>query len=262
MTRGRVIGSVRTPRRFAVGLALLAVASSLAGCFGGDDPESRIATPTEVTVYPPVPTLPARDLPQFNVSDPGLSHTAPWREGDAWEWESNESARQYRSLHVVDEQRVGNRSLFLVEETIGRVGQHARARVQQWVDGGSWSILNSTDETGSTIYFEPPRPLRFFRNATFAYNETGTDLLTGDLLHNEWFVFSFLEANWTVVRLSWGQVATARVVHETFRSDGARSLVTWFVAPDYGQPVRYEVDDVAWFMTGVREGARQLGALR
>lgn len=239
---------------------VLATLPLLAGCFGAQ-PEAGLAKPTDVTVYPPTPAKPTRELPQFNTSDPGLVHTMPWNVGDGWDWESNGTTREYRTIRVLDAVSDGGRTLYRIEETYGKSGNPPNARSTQWVDGDRWMMLNSTDLSGSTFHYIPGKPLRFYQNATFAFNETGYDGLTGRIYDRGWFTYSFLEAKWVITRLHWGQLPTAVVVHETFDSNGGRVLLRQYVSPDHANPVRYVVDDVAWTMVAAHEGGRQLGVL-
>lgn len=248
-------------RALPVALALLFAVPQLAGCFD-EEPDPALGKPTSFPMMPPVPPTPTRQAREFNATDPGYRVTTPWHVGDGWDWESNGTPREYRTVRVVEQGQVGEFTVFRIQETTGRVGSPSSARTTQWVDGTLWRLVNLTDSSGSTFYYDPPKELRFYRNATFAFNESGLDRLSGNVIRNEWFTASFVEPRWEVVRLPWGQVAAFRVAHESFTADTVQPLLTQWVSPDYGNPLQYRVGNVLWTMVAAREGGRQLGVLQ
>lgn len=232
------------------------------GCFG-DSTEAGLAVPTWTTVYPPVPKPEDAPRIKYNSSDPGYNITLPWHVGDGWDWESNGTPRQFRTLRVLEAYESPNGSVvYRVEETFGAVGNRASARLTQYVDGTRWELLNATADTGTTTDFSPAKPVRFYRNATFSYNETVDDKILKVRTERSWFTYSFVEPDWSIVRLSWGQVGAFRVVHDSFSDNGAQSRVTFWVSPEHANPVRYHAGDTAWVLVAAREEGRQFGVLQ
>lgn len=246
----------------ALPLALGLLLVPLSGCFDADPP-ATVGQPTSLPAFAPVPVAPTRDARSFNASDPGYRIATAWSVGDGWDWESNETPyRQYRTMRVLERQTVGDHVMYRVEETYGRTGSRASGRNVEWIDGTTWALVNVTDSVGSSFTYDPPKPLRFYRNATFAYNESGVDRLSGQRVHNSWFVASFVEPEWEVVRLGWGQVAAFRVAQESFAANLTAPLLTQWVSPDYANPIRYSSGDVMWTLVAANEGGRQFGALQ
>lgn len=242
-------------------LATLTLTPALAGCFGDEPPTSQLAKPTIITVMPPTPPTTAREQATFNSSDPGLAVTTPWHVGDGWDYESNGTDPRYHTIRVVEERALADRMLYRIEETEGRIGSRVSARTTSWVDGAIWGVVNTTDSSGTIISYDPPRPLRFYRNATFEYNASGFDTFTGNFAVQRWFFYGFLEGRATIVSLNWGQHEAFKVVHEGF--DGtATTLNTYWVSPDYANPLRYATAERTWTLVAVDEGGRRFGALQ
>lgn len=243
-------------------LLLLALALLLGGCFGGDAP--RVAQPTDEPWVPPVfatPT-PTATPRTYDASDPGLNVTDAWHVGDGWDYESNGTPRRYRTERVVEELAAEDgRPVYKLQVTQGKVGASPDARDTWLVDGEDWTLTASIDQLGRTHEFQPPKPLRFVRNATFAYNESYVSL-SGERSTLQYRVSSFLEPEWDVVRLPWGNEAAARTTHFLFSPDGGSTVVRTWWAKEYGNPVKTEVDDVGWTLRAADVGGRRFNVLQ
>jgi hypothetical protein len=243
-------------------LVLLVVSPLLAGCFD-NELAPGLARPTSSPVLPPVPvpTPPAAKL--FDPADPGFAMNATWSVGDGWDYESNGSNGQFRAVRVLEARAVGNRTLYLTEESFGRIGGRAAGKNLNWIDGNSWSLLNVTDGSGTRLHYDPPKPLRFFRNMTFAYNETGVDRFTGGLIHNTHFTFSFLESHREVRRAPCGNVAAVRILHDTYVNAAREPLsTTYWVHEDYANPIHYDIEGEGWALVASRVQGRECGVLQ
>lgn len=250
-------------RAAAPAALLAALAVALAGC--ADGPAEGLARPTAATILPSIPT--AADGPQgprvYDDADPGYRVETPWRVGDGWDYESNATRAEVRTLRVAEAREAGNRTLFRLDETIGRIGNPAESRLTRWVDSADWTLLEIDDQVGTRTVFEPGQPLRFYRNATFSYNATSRDAFTGEVRTTPYRVASYVEPAWEGVRLPWGFVGAVHVVYDVF-ADGARTPAkadVW-VKTDYGQPARYASGGVGWTLVALKEGDRTLGSLQ
>ena len=232
-------------RRRALGLLALLLLPGLAGCFGDDGNGARLAVPTNVTAGPTQPTLPTNEVVVLDFKDPGYAMNATWQVGDGWDWESNES--RYRTMRVLEAKAVGNRTHYLVEETSGRIGNPPNARQRAWVEGGTWLRLNLTDVAGWLTVYTPGLPHRYTRNGTYNYTETVYDNLGRRVENHTVYANVAYVNNGVVIRVPWGNVATAKFDHRTVVVDNAdksqtRTLVTRWMSRDLANDVQVTYD--------------------
>lgn len=227
-------------RLTAATLVTLLLAPALVGCF--DREGEPLAQPTNKPPSPPssrpTPTTPTTT---FNLTDPGYAMTGAWRIGDGWDWESNLS--HYRRVRVIDQRLVGGATFYYLEEKTGDVGEPAKKVTTMWVEGATWSLLNATDDTRGVDRYHPGLPLRFFRNATLAYNHTRTEG-SGRVSANETAIVQVrLFGPHQSILLSWGYVEARKVEEsKTIRGGSAPAQITkrW-VHADYLNDVQYEL---------------------
>lgn len=239
--------------------ALLAVLllPGLAGCF--DDEEGpRLARPTNVTAGPTVPPPLTDEFIQLDFTDPGYPMTTAWHVGDGWDWESNHS--RFRTLRVLEAKAVGNKTHYLVEETSGRVGNPPNARQRAWIEGGTWLRLNLTDTQGWLTTYKPGVPLRYTRNGTYNYTQQLYDDV-GRKVENASVYANVAYVNNVVLRVPWGNVATAKFDHRTVIVDKdkaqSRTIVTRWVSRDLANDVQFTYDrDETFTLTAAKVGDR------
>lgn len=249
----------------AVLLVLLFAGLGLAGCFDGGGGKPRLAVPTNVTAGPTVPVTPSNPVIRLNFSDPGYRMNGTWRVGDGWDWESDLGS--YRTSRVLEARQVGNATHFLVEETQGKVGNPPNARGRMWVNGSSWLRLNATDVQGGLTAFSPGVPLRFTYNGSYNYTHQRRDP-AGRLVENATVYANVAYVNnGVVVRLPWGNVATAKLEHRIVSVDASkaqnRTQITRWVSRDYQNEVQYQIDlGETYTLAAAKVGDRVYRALR
>jgi len=246
--------------RAAPALALLLLLP-LAGCLTGDDGDGegpRLAQPTDAPAEVPRrvanDTRPDPARPDFD--DPGFVLNAPWRPGDAWDWES---AERWRSLRVLEERTVDGRAYLRVLQANSTLRPGLVTKLEWWVDARTYAKVNQTNVVNARdATFTPPAPgLRAFQNASLAYNETG-EPRNATVRTNVWY--SGVERTQSV----WGTVETGHVEHRIVRTghDPARVLLVRHVSRLYGNDVAYEENDERFRLVAVRFGGMERGVLR
>jgi hypothetical protein len=244
------------------------IVPALAGCLGSDTPAAdatngpRLAQPTTKT--PEVPAFANRTLPNEtpDFSDVGYILTPNWAVGDEWDYVSNQS--NYRNVKVVREERVGEKRYLVVEEEGSRLGNAPRWRGVWYLDPTTNLRLNFTFTTGFDSYvYGPGKPDDFyFKNGTFAYNETkfqhGTEVLKLVIRANSFF------AGYETVPLMWGKTTVGRVEHRVLKTDAEgnsfRELYVHFPVRDYGADAQYQLpSEELWRVIYVKHGDVELG---
>jgi hypothetical protein len=249
----------------ALAPVLLFAGIALAGCFDGDEDKPRLAVPTDVPAGPTVPATPSNPVIRLNFSDPGYRMNGTWRVGDGWDWESDQG--RFRTSRVVEARQVGNATHFLVEETLGKVGSAPNARSRTWVDGSTWMRVNATDIQGGFTTFSPGVPLRFTYNGSYNYTEQRHDNLGRRTENATLYANVAYVNNAVVVRLPWGNVATAKLEHRIVAVDESkaqtRTQITRWVARDYQNEVQYQLDlGETYTLTAAKVGDRLYRELR
>lgn len=253
-------------RRRAWTLALVLLLPLAAGCFE-DDEGPRLAVPTDRPAGPTVPATPtAVTRVDLNFSDPGYPMPAAWRVGDGWDWTSDKG--RFRTMRIVEERPGADRSVFLVEETFGVEGNPPNARTRSWVENGTWLRLNATDVQGWQTVYKPGVPLRYTRNGTYNYTEDTFDQRGRKVENLSVFANVAYTNNGVVIRLPWGNVATAKFEHRTvtLKPDRSQSRlqVTHWVERDLANDVRYQFVETGetYTLVAAKVGGRTFRDLR
>lgn len=238
-----VEGNVRPARLLLLVTLLLPVA----GCFG-DAPAAdapRLAQPTDTPAFPPSPTPVAPTPAAFDPNDPGYVITSTWQVGDGWDYVSNSTpANRYRYVRVVEERVEDDRRFLRIDEAGGKVGNPPHSHTSYWIDATDFGRLNSTDTLGGTSVFSPPQPLRFFRNGSYAYNETGY-YPDGRLEFTRQILANSVYRGIEPVRTGWGTIEAAKVEHRVLIRGGSetiRTLITYRVSDEAAAPVLIDYD--------------------
>lgn len=225
-------------------LLLLALLAPLAGCAEDDWAQGhRLAEPTEAPAFPPSPTPPS---PQpVDLRDPGYEMASTWRVGDGWDYVSNSTPGQhFRNLRVVEERVQDGRRLVRVDESYGTLGNRASSRSSYWVDTTNFTRLNTTDMLGGLSVHEPPAPLRYFRNGSYAYNTTDYTS-DGRVAGQSRVVANSVYRGEEPVPMTWGNILAGKVEHRIVAVTAAgneRTLVTYWVWDEAAAPVAIDYD--------------------
>lgn len=254
-------GSVR-----ALLLLVLLALPALAGCFGDDETDGvRLARPTNVTAGPKIPPILSNPVIVLDYDDPGYRMASNWSPGDGWDWESNLS--RYRTMRVLEAVPADGRTLYLVEETFGHVGNPPNARQRSWVDGGAWTRTNLTDSQRFTTLFTPGEPLRYAKNGSYNYTERTYDP-AGRMTENRTVYTNVAYVNnGVIIKLPWGNVATAKFDDRTLTVDPVngrnRHLVTRWINDDLANLVQWQLNyGEAYTLTAAKVGGRTFRDLR
>lgn len=251
------------PLRASLLLVLLA-SGAFAGCFD-DEPDRPLAQPTDEP--PQVPTRPSPRAPTiaYNFSDPGYRVDAPWRVGDGWDYESNES--RFRRVRVVDSRLASGTTFYVLEEKTGEIGLPPSRTTLSWVEGRQWLLLNASDVAGEDRY-QPGLPLRYFRNGSFAFNHTRVETSGRVSLNESIAVQSRLAAQHTTILIpAWGYVEAKRIdqIATVRGSAGDRTQATTvhWVHRDYANDVQYQLPSGETYkLTAVKVGDFRRGTLQ
>ena len=241
---------------------LLALTLVAAGCAGGDAEEDRLASPTDLPPSVPAPPRASTPGPHVDLDDPGYRMVGAWRVGDAWDYESD--AGRVVRLRVVDERTVGGGAKhFLLEERRGALGSASLAVERSWVDGEAWTRVNTTLPSGAEQRYQPGEPLREFRNATYAYDETSLDPAGRETGHHTITTTARLRPAHQTLFLPWGQYVEARVVEQSTRHSATEAIVnsTRWVHVDYLNDVQFQEEGETFKLTAVRAGEFRRGTL-
>lgn len=258
--QGKVHRRGRVGERVRVGvLAVLVLLLPVAGCFTTEPEDGpRLAQPTDKPADVPRPTssVTVADPLKPNYTDEGFVFTQPWRQGDAWDWESS---THWRSLRVVGSSALSGRTLLRIVQANGSFGPGPVTRVEWWVDAGEWTKVNQTSlENGRNLTFEPRAPgLRAFRNASIAYNETGLPK-NATVRANVWYKGT------EKVQSVWGQVTTGHVEYFMVRSGHEPGLIhlVRHVSREAGNDIAFEENDEKYRLVAFRFGGNERGVLR
>lgn len=169
-------------------IVTLLLAPALAGCLAQEDDPSRrffIGKPPEGDFAAPPPpkppeenvTGPAGGIPDDPSPDPRLNLSAPWKRGDKWYYESNQS--RFMRQTVLGVRVIGGTPYYLLRTETGLIGYAPTTTTVSRVTL-DFRTVNSTLNDGFTE-FDPPHPgIRFLpRWGTFEYNDSGYQRLAG-----------------------------------------------------------------------------------
>lgn len=245
--------------RPAILIVTLLFASPLTGCLGEEESGPRLATPTDKPPTVPdrtPPPPPKRGIEDPDFTDPGFRFNATWREGDGWDWDSNDS--RWRSVRVVEVANVSNRTLVRVDQVDGEYRGAAPIRSMMWFDASDWTRINSSAAGKVTTFTPPPADARLYRNATMFWNQTLEGARTAVAV-NSWY------SGFDSVGLPWGTFRVGHVEHRVTAvgPEGAsRALIVREPSNVIGNDARFSVNGEVYLITGAKFGNLTLGSLR
>lgn len=246
-------------------LLVLLLAPAWTGCLGGPEEEQRLAQPTSSPIVVPRSPPPRQPTVTYNFTDPGYRMTAPWRAGDGWDYESNQS--HVRHMRVLDSRLVNGSTWYIVEERSGKTGMPTERTVISWVNGRDYSQVNATDDTGGKDSYQPGIQLRFFKNGSYGYNHTRVEGSGRKSVDEQVGVQSRLHGQHSSLLFPWGYVEAKRVEQTTIARAGAganrtESVTTHWVHKDYLHDVQYQLPSGETFkLTAVKAGDFRRGTL-
>lgn len=246
-------------------LVILLLAPPLAsGCFEDDWAEGEaLAQPTAKPASVPRPP-PSPRQPVFNTSDPGYRVDAPWRVGDGWDYESNQS--HVRRVRVIDQRLINGTSKYLLETKQLTSEGKLDSTTRSWVEARTFLLLNETVEGGATDVYAPGHPLRYWRNGTASYSHERIGPAGQVLGSDDVTLFSRLFPTHQTLTFSWGYVEAKRVEHllSIRESDGDRSqiTITHWVHKDYLNAVQFQLANGELYkITAAKAGEFRRGQL-
>lgn len=261
MRRG--VSSPTAVRVAALVLILLAPATA-SGCLGDGAGESeRLAQPTDAPIVVPRAT-PAPRQPVFNTSDPGYRVDAPWRVGDGWDYESNQS--NVRRMRVIDQRLTNGTTKYLLETKQLSAAGVLESTTRAWIEQRTWLLLNETIVGATVDTYTPGHPVRFWRNGTATYEHERFTSAGTSLGKDSVTLFARLFPVHQTLQFSWGYVEAKRVEHllSIREADGDRSQITivHWVHKDYLNDVQFQLPNGELYkLTAAKAGDFRRGQL-
>lgn len=245
-------------------LLLVLVATPItSGCFEDEFGDGEpLAQPTDEPIVVPRAT-PVPRSQVFNTSDPGYRVETPWRVGDGWDYESNQSHE--RRVRVIDQRVINGTTKYLFETKQLKDGK-LESTTRAWIEARTWLLVNETVEGSFTDVYSPGHPTRFYRNSTATYEHERFAANGQSLGKDSVTLFSRLFPVHQTLLFSWGYVEAKRVEHlATIReADGDRTqntVIRW-VHRDYLNDVQYQLaSGETYKLTAAKAGDFRRGQL-